>query len=468
MLNKAGTPRTEAAPAGTFTLTSQGYVIPNYVFLGWSERRVPILRSQVAESKVHSQLHRVGEPLSVSQNTTLYAVWAVDANNNGRPDYNQATELLPLNKEYIKKKLAELEQKRRAAESGAARFNLRSAPVSLPKWDIHGDLLAYEDRVYFVNCVYGIDSAQFAYDPLLFIRSNENFFQGYKHDLIRPNHDLELVFEYGGVLEDTCLIGGKDQKPLKRILYPSSGSPQNVDSLINTYPMKFTRIKEDGEAILKLYFVRKGTDTLANAHDTTDWEVDGHVGTFNGVKQPFAIPETGEPTDTLTLRFRIYNKPTFAATTIRSRVHYGDTMRLSYAHLSGTPTKYMMRSLDGGWNWHPADSPLTDVEKDLLQDDSVRVCLRQLDQAVGWAAYQKDGFLDPNNFSYERHYGQARYNDFATECRTKYYMQLYNALPANVQQYVRDTIVDFGLSLPWASMSDEERVGAFGDIGGGV
>ena len=47
-------------------------------------------------------------------------------------------------------------------------------------------------------------------------------------------------------------------------------------------------------------------------------------------------------------------------------------------------------------------------------------------------------------------------------------MQLYNALPANVQQYVRDTIVDFGLSLPWASMSDEERVGAFGDIGGGV
>lgn len=455
MLNKVGVPRTESAPRGKFILSPQGYAIRNYVFLGWSERRVPVVRNKAAEQRVYP-LYRVGDSLSLSQNTIFYAVWAVDADNNGSPDYQQAGANLRFDKEYIQKKLAELEQKRRVAEGGTAhRSSLRSAPVTLPKWDIYDDILAYENHVYFVDCVYNTDSVHLAFDPLINF-GGEFVFQDLKHSLVRPAHDLELVFEYGGVLEDTCLIGGKDQKPLKRILYPKNGSPQVVDSLINVYPMRFTRIKEDGEAILKLYFVRKGTDTLANAHDTSDWIVDGGVGrTFSGVKQPFVNRETGEPSDTLTLRFQIYNQPEFAATSISTDILYGDTIYLKYAHLRGTPTKYMMRSFDGGWNWHPADSPLTDVERDLLQGDSVRVCLRQLDQAVGWAAYQKEGYLDPDRYPFVLGKGNA--NDFINEVTFNYLMDLYDKFPSTVQQFIRDTIVDFGWSTPWVGQPSFER-----------
>ena len=112
MLNKAGTPRTETAPAGMFTLTSQGYAIRNYVFLGWSERRTPIVKTYGAESRIHT-LHRVGESLSVSQNTTLYAVWAIDANNNGSPDYADNRAEVKHDSEFIRRTLADLEAKRR-------------------------------------------------------------------------------------------------------------------------------------------------------------------------------------------------------------------------------------------------------------------------------------------------------------------------------------------------------------------
>lgn len=227
--------------------------------------------------------------------------------------------------------------------------------------------------------------------------------------MIKAARDLELVFEYGGVLEDSCLTGGRAQKPITRILLPRDSA---VHTLIMCDPIQFTRIKEDGDAVLKMYFVRKktgnGPDTLAN--DTSDWVVPlSNAWRYPGVgysfpalyPHPFYNEETGEPSDTFTVRFKIYNQPKFASNTIRSRVHYRDTMRLNYGFVSGTATKYMVRSLDGGWNWHPADSPLTDVERDLLQDDSVRVCLRQLDRAVGYAAYQKERFMDPEQYTYQ-------------------------------------------------------------------
>jgi hypothetical protein len=229
-------------------------------------------------------------------------------------------------------------------------------------------------------------------------------------------------------------------------------------------PIQFTRIKEDGDAVLKMYFVRKktgnGPDTLAN--DASDWVVPpSNAWRYPGVgnshpalfPHPFYNEETGEPSDTFTVRFKIYNQPKFASNIIRSRVHYRDTMRLNYGFVSGTDTKYMVRSLDGGWNWHPADSPLTDVERDLLQDDSVRVCLRQLDKSVGWAAYQKETFMDPERYTYQNFLDRegvtpedagwyANYMDYT------YNKEIYDKVAASyLPLNLRDTVIHYYDSL---------------------
>ena len=279
---------------------------------------------------------------------------------------------------------------------------------------------------------------------------------------------MELVFNYGGVLEDTCLVGGKGrpQKALSRIPFPKpvAGDTLVVKDLFSRDPMTFTRIKEDGDAVLKLYFVKKktgkGPDTLANSgagNDTSYFRVIGSSSypsiSFNGQGKPFIDQETGEYVDTLTFRFQIFNQPEFAATTIRSRVSYGDTMRLNYGHLRGTPLKYMMRSLDGGWNWHPADSPLTDVERDLLQDDSVRVCLRQLDRAVGYAAYVKERFMDPEQYTYQNFLDREGVTPedvgwYATYMEYTYNKEIYDKVAASyLPLNLRDTVIHYYDSL---------------------
>ena len=275
--------------------------------------------------------------------------------------------------------------------------------------------------------------------------------------MIKAARDLELVFEYGGVLEDSCLTGGRAQKPITRILLPRDSA---VHTLIMCDPIQFTRIKEDGDAVLKMYFVRKktgnGPDTLAN--DASDWVVPpSNAWRYPGVgnshpalfPHPFYNEETGEPSDTFTVRFKIYNQPKFASNIIRSRVHYRDTMRLNYGFVSGTDTKYMVRSLDGGWNWHPADSPLTDVERDLLQDDSVRVCLRQLDRAVGYAAYVKERFMDPEQYTYQNFLERegvtpediAWYDEYTNYTYNK---EIYDKVAASyLPLNLRDTVIKY-------------------------
>ena len=108
-----------------------------------------------------------------------------------------------------------------------------------------------------------------------------------------------------------------------------------------------------------------------------------------------------------------------------------------------------MRSLDGGWNWHPADSPLTDVERDLLQDDSVRVCLRQLDKSVGWAAYQKETFMDPERYTYQSFLDRegvnpediAWYDEYS---RYTYFKEIYDKVAASfLPRNLRDTVIDY-------------------------
>lgn len=480
---RVGKVRTETVSVGKYQLTSQGYAVPGWVLIGWSNRRTPPVKTRAVESQVQP-LYRLGTAFDFSQDTTLYAVWAIDQNNDGTPDYRVQAGQLPLDPVWIQKRLDELEAKRRAAEGGTAHHSsLRSAPVSLPKWDINDDILAYKDKVYFVGCTYNGDTVakHRIRENIISWNYNWNAFGKGNKDSIYATRDMELVFEYGGVLEDTCLVGGRPkdaQKKLRRIPFPKGTPPSDskVSDLFMYDPLQFTEIKEDGEAVLKMYFVKAGTDTLAN--DTSYWSATELTNSWRFARpdlpklypHPFYNPETGEPSDTFTVRFQIYNEPKFAATSINTDILYGDTIYLKYAHLSGTPTKYMMRSFDGGWNWHPANSPLTDVERDLLQGDSVRVCLRQLDKEVGYAANLKAGYLDSERFNRQEviagHGASSEeLSEFTDECAIAYIKAFYDkaivaGIPEDTIAYYHDS--DMGLTPAWGTLSDKEKFGKTG------
>ena len=485
---RAGAQRTETVANGMHRLTHNGYGMRGYLLLGWSDRKLPVVTSVAAEKGIETLLYRVGDAIDIQSDRTLYAVWAIDKDNNGSPDYyNARREVKDL--AQIERGIAERERKKRAAETGAARYNLRAAALSLPKWNIDDDILAYKDNVFYVGCVYNTDTLEKhnLRETIICWNNHWSVFGGLKlanMKMIKAARDLELVFEYGGVLEDSCLTGGRAQKPIKRILLPRDSA---VHTLIMCDPIQFTRIKEDGDAVLKMYFVRKktgnGPDTLAN--DTSDWVVPHfNAWRYPGVgnsfptlfPHPFYNEETGEPSDTFTVRFKIYNQPKFASNTIRSRVHYRDTMRLNYGFVSGTATKYMVRSLDGGWNWHPADSPLTDVERDLLQDDSVRVCLRQLDSKVGRSADLKQTYMDPNRFYYTGDTlnsftnllnGSTEEIAYDLQSGVTYFESMYNQLPPALQSHVINHYDTVGSTPPWSDLNRFDRfntLGAFQEV----
>lgn len=315
LLPQAGVPKIEAVSVGKHQLTSQGFAIRGYVLLGWSNRGKPVVKTQAAQNHVRP-LYRLGDSLDVQADMTLIAVWAIDANNDGIPDYQAGDRKLTTDPEYVKKILAELEAKRRAAEGGTAhRSSLRSASVSLPAWNIHDDMLAHTDRVYYVGCPYNTDtsSTHKIDEPLIYFGADVAFPRERADSLIAEK-DMELVFEYGGVLEDTCLVGGKAQKAISRIPFLKPRGTARKDTvyaneLFSCDPMMFTRIKEDGMAVLKLYFVKKGTDSLVNSYgnDTSYFRRGGSGGAVQGFwfnqHKPFINAETGEPSDTLTFRF---------------------------------------------------------------------------------------------------------------------------------------------------------------------
>ena len=330
---RAGAPRTEIVTNGMHQLSSNGYAVNGYVLLGWSDQRKQVVMSQAAENNL-SPFYRLGSSLDIQGNRTLYAVWALDKNGNGIPDYKEGANPLRLDTEYIDKLLSDLEAKRRAEEASGSRRNLRAAAVSLPKWNIKDDIAAYKENVFFVGCTYNEDttSTHEILEPLIAFYG-DNSFPGHGSHNITAARDMELVFNYGGVLEDTCLVGGKGrpQKALSRIPFPKpvSGDTLVPKDLFSRDPMTFTRIKEDGDAVLKLYFVKKktgkGPDTLANSgagNDTSYFRVIGPSSypsvSFKGQGKPFIDQETGEYVDTLTFQFQIFNQPEFAATTIRS------------------------------------------------------------------------------------------------------------------------------------------------------
>ncbi len=83
---RAGRPKVETVSKGDLVLTSKGFAVKGCVLLGWSPRRNQVVISQAAENSL-SPLYKVGGHFTASVNTTLYAVWALDKNNDGIPDY---------------------------------------------------------------------------------------------------------------------------------------------------------------------------------------------------------------------------------------------------------------------------------------------------------------------------------------------------------------------------------------------
>ena len=451
---KAGAPKMETAAVGMHAITNKGFALRNYVLIGWSTLRKPVVKTQAAENKIRP-LYKVGDSLDIRQNMTLYAVWAIDMNNNGYADYYDVGNNLQISEAFLQEIREQLKREREEAEAERS----RPAAVSLRSfsgWNINHDILAYENMAYFAGCWYNRDTTLDITEYDVSIRG----LHVWNMIKLKARVPLELVFEYGGVLQDSCLVGGKAQKPITRIPFPADGTT-TVEDLFSKDPIMFTRIKEDGKAILKFYFVRQGTDSLANKKE--DWDFSGISGHPWGFYPPNSVvhvftnlqTETILSEDTLTLRFEIYNRPEFASEMLkqsRTKVNFG----LS----SGTPLKYMMRSI-GGWRWQPADSPLTEMEKELI-GDSVKVCLRELDKEVGRVAYQKAGYLNPNVFSYDFHASSAPgantalKNEFRTEKLVEYYDSIYNKFPQIIKDTIRDDAPNWG--DPWNNLSKIEQM----------
>ena len=79
---------TSANNKATVKAAGEGTVFAGYVFLGWSTDQRAVIDS-VEDEPSADMLYTEGEELIMTGNTTLYAVWAVDANGDGTPDYDQ-------------------------------------------------------------------------------------------------------------------------------------------------------------------------------------------------------------------------------------------------------------------------------------------------------------------------------------------------------------------------------------------
>ena len=90
---RAGKQWVETVTKGDLRLTNSRFAIRGYVLIGWSDRMKPLVTSQAIEDKV-TPLYKVGASLNVIENRKLFAVWALDNNNDGSPDYRDGTNKL--------------------------------------------------------------------------------------------------------------------------------------------------------------------------------------------------------------------------------------------------------------------------------------------------------------------------------------------------------------------------------------
>lgn len=395
-----------ADSGATITLTDMGVSSKGFVLLGWHTLKMPLVTSFAVEKMIKNvpAFYPKDSEFTATDSTTLYAVWAMDQDQDGFPDYGGTVIMPSLSKKVI--------------DEIYAKEGIEFRSGTIPNhWDNNYDLAAYLDSVYYVGCMYNLDTVGKLTEPLICF--NANCFQGGNRALIKANIPLQLVIEYDGVLVNGSMIGGKNQESLTRIdMIPGT----SIDSLLDYHPFMFDSIMEDGLGILKMYFVDPNrNDSLPKEYIT------GSSPAFNKGSsnwgtwaKPFKDPHTGELKDTCVFKFHIYNKPVFESTVISQRINAEGYLDLK--HLSGTSLKHMMRSVEG-IGWRPADSPLTLRERDEIIDGG-SLCLRELDKTIGYAMYQK-AYYFTSEFNRTKHSTEA--NLFYNECLEIHIDTLWNS-----------------------------------------
>jgi hypothetical protein len=385
----AGLPHNQAVLKNSpVAVTNRGIQVSGYTITGWhTNPLMPIINSLAAETaiKTSAGYYDIGGTLITSSDMTLYAVWIKDSDNDGIADYKDP---------YPTQNSAGTRSGILAHDHEEG-ISLRSSEVP-SYWNTDFDKPVYDDLVFYTGCTYNIGYDENSnYQDLIRLISDRAFYD----KKVTADTEMDFVIEYGGVLTDTCMIGGKNQKPLDTIHITQGFS---LDSLIDIYPFTFDSIKTDGQAILKMYFL------LPNGEhpDTAYFKIGSvQLSSTNNVSggKLFEDPENpGEFTkDTLTIKFNIYNKPVFKSEAISQYVDHNGHIYLD--QLSGTPAKYMMRSINGR-NWEPATSPLTEMEQWAVSND-VSICLREMDPAIAQRIANRERFLSdgfvPNGGAYE-------------------------------------------------------------------
>lgn len=410
-----GSPEVQTVAGGsTITVSNMGINVPGYVIIGWHEMNFPVLVTSTAVENMLSgmaQYHAIGSAFTVTGDTALHAIWAIDADNNGYPDYGGAIVRPKLTREIYERIMAAMEEEMAAEDVGVS---LRS----LPAWDNRYDMLADYDSIYFTGCTYNTDPDNKLYEDRITFHSNYCF-RGRGQTVI--DSVMDLIIEYGGVLEEKSMIGGRSQKALDTIKITAAMVPMDVMDLFANYPFKFNSIKEDGQGILKMYFVKPdGTHPMNGSTGGLKTAAPSLPPTPN--KPPFHDKDTTVFLDTLTIKFNIYNKPEFKSSVISQRV---DTAgRIDLKHLSGTPLKYMMRCING-FRWRPADAPLTHAEQEEIWSEGATICLREMDKTIGYQMFQKEYYFSAE-FNPDECIRES--NDFKNECRYKYNEEFLDTL----------------------------------------
>lgn len=403
LFDTGSVPQTQAVAKGaTIAVTDMGVGFNRFVLLGWHTTQTkPLLvatRRAEEELKSTDEFYAIGDLLTVTDDTTLYAVWAMDMNKDGYPDYPGAIIIKP---SFAKVGKLPVDSNGLLLRSGAV----------VSGWNDDYDLQAYYDSVYHVGCWYNIDPDRGITDPLITLDRDYSFNGGDAYATV----PMDLVIEYDGVLDDTCMINGNTGKVMDRISIAVNPT-YPMDSVLIEIPFMFRSIQKDGQGILKMYFVQPGTDILVTSADWT-WQ------NMPAWPKPFIDPHTGVYTDTCVIKFNIYNKPVFESNVINQHVNLQGELDLK--HLSGTPLKHMMRCIDG-LAWRPAGSPVTKIEQEEIRD-SASICLRETDLLTGYQVYSKEFYL---SYKFNKHDWSAVFAAFEQECHVTGYIELMRTLEA--------------------------------------
>ena len=410
----ANLPQTEMAATGsTFTFTNQDVSTPGYTIIGWSKIRLPIMTGLHLESKVLPipmvGFYGLGDTFEVPANDiTLYAVWAIDANNDGIADYRPALNFFIDQREWID------------SQVNQANNNVSLRSTNLPPWDTHFDLPMRRDSVYYWGCVYNAvkDSLNSLKDYDISFGSNifqyraaGNLF-GFKH--VYADRAMTFVVEYGGVLEDGGLIVGGS-----KLTEVNLNAGDDLYNLLDSLPFMFDAPdKKDGKATIKMhfYYINAAGDTVHPVK--ADWAAFEHpslpyqnLTTYPSGSFPYNVPSKpfiagGRESDTLSLEIKLYNKPVIEPEIVKQVLNPDGTLRVEVK--SGTPITYMMRSIGGNF-WERADSPLTGRER-LAIGNGVGICFREMDRTIANQQSKRNFFEDPDIFSINNIQNISGYN----------------------------------------------------------